>query len=100
MTTSSFIHSFIHIEHLYSASSRELLRCAPDSSTLKRAVLWGSTTIRLRTFRLRHFVYRHLVYRHFVYYCIPACRAVIHSGGSRILCLGGLMGWVFLFGGA
>src|SRR6218665_2370703 len=28
-------HSFIHTEHLYSASSRELLRGAPDSSTLQ-----------------------------------------------------------------
>jgi len=31
--------SFIHIEHLYSASSRELLRGAPDSSTAKRSSL-------------------------------------------------------------
>ena len=28
-------NSFIHTEHLYSASSRELLRGAPDSSTAK-----------------------------------------------------------------
>ena len=35
----SFMHSFIHTEHLYSASSNGLLRGAPDSSTLKRAVL-------------------------------------------------------------
>ena len=34
-----FIHSFIHIEHLYSASSRELLRDAPDSSTAKKSSL-------------------------------------------------------------
>ena len=34
-----FIHSFIHIEHLYSASSRELLRSAPDSSTAKKSSL-------------------------------------------------------------
>src|SRR6218665_996481 len=34
----SFIHSsFIHTEHLYSASSRELLRGAPDSCTAKRS---------------------------------------------------------------
>src|SRR5688572_12945457 len=32
----SFIHSFIHIEHLYSAPSRKLLRGAPDSSTAKK----------------------------------------------------------------
>src|SRR6218665_530048 len=31
-----YIHSFIHTEHLYSASSRELLRGAPDSSTAKK----------------------------------------------------------------
>ena len=38
----SFIHSFIHIEHLYSASSRELLRGAPDSSTVKESsISWG-----------------------------------------------------------
>ena len=30
------IHSFIRIEHLYSASSRELLRGVPDSSTAKK----------------------------------------------------------------
>jgi len=28
-------HSFIHTEHLYSASSRELLKGAPDSSAAK-----------------------------------------------------------------
>ena len=33
------ILSFIHIKHLYSASSRELLRGAPDSSTAKRSSL-------------------------------------------------------------
>jgi len=33
------IHSFIHIAHLYSASSRELLRGAPDSSTAKKRSL-------------------------------------------------------------
>src|SRR6218665_955381 len=32
-------HSFIHTEHLYSASSRELLRGAPDSSTAKKRSL-------------------------------------------------------------
>jgi len=32
-----FIHSFIHTEHLYSVSSRELLRGAPDSSTAKKS---------------------------------------------------------------
>src|SRR6218665_2019168 len=37
--THSFIHSFIHTEHLYSASSRELLRGAPDSSTAKKSSL-------------------------------------------------------------
>ena len=31
--------SFIRIEHLYSASSRELLRGAPDSSTAKKSSL-------------------------------------------------------------
>jgi len=31
------IHSFIHTEHLYSASSRGLLRGAPDSSTAKKS---------------------------------------------------------------
>jgi len=42
------LHSFIHIEHLHSASSRELLRGAPDSSTLKRAVLrWEKKVTRL-----------------------------------------------------
>src|SRR6218665_3221585 len=34
-----FIHSFIHTEHLYSASSRELLRGAPDSSAAKKSRL-------------------------------------------------------------
>src|SRR6218665_2087148 len=38
-STYSFIHSFIHTEHLYSASSRELLRGAPDSSTSKKSSL-------------------------------------------------------------
>ena len=37
----SFIHSFIHIEHLYSASSRKLLRSAPNTSTVLGAV-YGS----------------------------------------------------------
>src|SRR6218665_858287 len=32
----SFIHSFIHFEHFYSAPSRRLLRSAPDSSTAKK----------------------------------------------------------------
>jgi len=36
---SEFIHSFIHIEHLYSASSRELLRGTPGSSTAKKSSL-------------------------------------------------------------
>ena len=31
------IHSFIHIEHLYSASSRKLLRSAPNTSTVKQS---------------------------------------------------------------
>src|SRR6218665_2759708 len=35
----SFIHSFIHIEHLYSASSRKLLRSAPNTSTVKQSSL-------------------------------------------------------------
>ena len=35
----TFIHSFIHTEHLYTASSRELLRGAPDSSTAKKSSL-------------------------------------------------------------
>ena len=34
-----FIHSFINIDHLYSAFSRELLRGAPDSSTAKKSSL-------------------------------------------------------------
>ena len=34
-----YIHSFIHTEHLYSASSRKLLRGAPDSSTAKKSSL-------------------------------------------------------------
>ena len=34
----AFIHSFIHIEHLYSASSRKLLRSAPNTSTVKLKV--------------------------------------------------------------
>src|SRR6218665_1718414 len=32
-------YSFIHTEHLYSASSRELLKGAPDSSTAKKSSL-------------------------------------------------------------
>src|SRR6218665_1672472 len=32
-------HSFIHIEHLYSASSRKLLRSAPNTSTVKQSCL-------------------------------------------------------------
>src|SRR6218665_2177589 len=35
----SLIYSFIHIEHLYSTSSRELLRGAPDRSTAKKSSL-------------------------------------------------------------
>src|SRR6218665_1491548 len=35
----SFINSFINIEHLHSASSRELLRGDPDSSTAKKSSL-------------------------------------------------------------
>src|SRR6218665_1309261 len=31
--------SFIHIEHLYSASSRKLLRSAPNTSTVKQSSL-------------------------------------------------------------
>ena len=37
--TFSWIHSFIHTEHLYSASSRELLRGASDSSMAKKSSL-------------------------------------------------------------
>ena len=33
------IHSFIHIEHLDSASSRKLLRSAPNTSTVKQSSL-------------------------------------------------------------
>ena len=33
------IHSFIHTEHLYSASSKEQIRGAPDSSTAKKSSL-------------------------------------------------------------
>ena len=33
------IHSFIHIEHLYSAPSRRLLKCAPKTSTVKQSSL-------------------------------------------------------------
>jgi len=33
------IHSFIHIEHLYSASSRKLLRSASNTSTVKQSSL-------------------------------------------------------------
>jgi len=43
LSASSFvfilIDSFIHIEHLYSASSRELLRGAPNSNTAKKSSL-------------------------------------------------------------
>src|SRR6218665_2214748 len=35
----SLFHSFIHTEHLYSASSRELLRGAPHSSAAKKSSL-------------------------------------------------------------
>src|SRR6218665_2238559 len=35
----SFIHSFIHIEYLYSASSKKLLRSAPNTSTVKQSSL-------------------------------------------------------------
>ena len=34
-----YFHSFIHIEHLYSASSRKLLRSAPNASTVKQSSL-------------------------------------------------------------
>ena len=37
MNECSGIHSFIHIEHLYSASSRKLLRSAPNISTVKQS---------------------------------------------------------------
>src|SRR6218665_317183 len=35
----SLIHSFIHIEHLYSAFSRKLLRSASNASTVKQSSL-------------------------------------------------------------
>src|SRR6218665_1822966 len=35
----SFIHSFIHIEHLYSASSRKLLSSALNTSMVKQSSL-------------------------------------------------------------
>src|SRR6218665_2635390 len=35
----SFIHSFIHIEHFCSASSRKLLRSAPNTSTVTQSSL-------------------------------------------------------------
>src|SRR6218665_1460518 len=38
-----FIHSFIHTEHLYSASSRELLTGAPDSSAAKKSSFLDSS---------------------------------------------------------
>jgi hypothetical protein len=34
-----YIYSFIHFEHLYSASSRGLLRGAPDPGTAKKSSL-------------------------------------------------------------
>jgi len=37
MDNSDFVHSFIHIEHFYSASSRKLLRSAPSHSTVKQS---------------------------------------------------------------
>ena len=46
--TSSLCHtvnSFIHIEHLYSASSRKLLRSAPNSSMAKKSCLSASVSI-------------------------------------------------------
>ena len=38
------LYSFIHTEHLYSASSRELLRGATDSSTAKKTAMWEPET--------------------------------------------------------
>ena len=42
---SSFTHSFIHIEHLYSASSRKLLRSAPNTSTVKQSSTTTTSTL-------------------------------------------------------
>src|SRR6218665_2645913 len=44
------IHSFIHIEHLYSASSRKLFRSAPNTSTVKQSSLKGRKKTRLKGF--------------------------------------------------
>ena len=49
------IHSFIHIEHLYSASSRKLLRSAPNTSTVKQSSLVIDKT-EILTFYSRDFI--------------------------------------------
>jgi len=38
MVSLKFIHSFIHLEHLYSAPSRKLLRGASSPTTVKKMV--------------------------------------------------------------
>ena len=55
----SFIHSFIHTEHLYSASSRELLRGAPDSSTAKKSSMtwmWMTSNLLCLNFSKTEFI--------------------------------------------
>src|SRR6218665_3154939 len=60
------MHSFIHIEHLYSASSRKLLRSAPNASTVKRNSACIYFYVRL---------YRYIFFMHACMYflCMPVC---------------------------
>src|SRR6218665_1902597 len=69
----SFIHSFIHIKHLYSASSRKLLRSAPNTSTVKQS----SPKVRKNAservlLKMRSYANRfrlHEIYIHIVLHC-------------------------------
>jgi len=49
---SDVIHSFIHIEHFYSASSRKLLRSAPNTSTVKQSSVCVLFNLRYTTDQL------------------------------------------------
>src|SRR6218665_3641879 len=68
------IHSFIHIEHLYSASSRKLLRSAPNASTVKRnsaCIYFLCTPLPVYIFYACLYVFFMHVCMYFL--CIPVC---------------------------
>src|SRR6218665_1334433 len=66
------MHSFIHIEHLYSASSRKLLSTTPNASTVKRnsACMYF---LCMPLYIFYAFLYIFLIYASIYFVCMPVC---------------------------